>query len=76
MRETAYSFCKDSKCLYETYTKAKEDELFQEVNNEINERYTKTEVNTLLNKKQATILSGTALPTTGNDGDIFLLYEE
>lgn len=76
MRETAYSFCKDSKCLYETYTKEKEDALFQEVNDAINERYSKSETDTLLDNKQAKILSGTELPTESNDGDIFLLYEE
>jgi hypothetical protein len=63
MRETAYAFCKDSKCLYETYTKEKEDALFKEVNNS-------------LGTKQKKIISGTELPTEGNDGDIFLLYEE
>lgn len=70
MRETAYAFCKDSKCIYETYTKAKEDALFEDVNNEIDA------MNDLLETKQPLILSGTELPTTGNDGDIFLLYEE
>lgn len=70
MRETAYAFCKDSKCLYETYTKEKEDALFQEVNNDLNE------LNNSLDTKQNKITSGTELPTTGNDGDIFLLYEE
>lgn len=74
MRETAYAFCKDSKCLYETYTKEKEDALFQTVNNGINERYTKAEVNTLLDKKQPVILSGTASPSGGSNGDIYLKY--
>ena len=76
MRETAYSFCKDSKCLYETYTKVKEDALFQEVNDAINERYSKSETDTLLASKQPLILSGTELPETLDNGAIFLLYEE
>lgn len=32
------------------------------------------EVNTGLGSKQATILTGTSLPGTATDGDIFLLY--
>lgn len=32
------------------------------------------EINTGLSGKQATILTGTSLPGTANNGDIFLLY--
>ena len=68
MRETAYAFCKDSKCLYETYTKEKEDVLFQEVNESLDE------LNNSLDTKQNKITSGTATPSGGNDGDIYLKY--
>lgn len=34
------------------------------------------EVNNGLGTKQATIFTGTSLPGTGTDGDIFLLYNE
>ncbi len=88
MRETAYAFCKDSKCLYETYTKEKEDALLDNVNSSINTAnskittlqtnvnnvYTKSQTDDLLNEKQKKITSGTASPSGGNNGDIYLKY--
>lgn len=84
MKEIVQAFCKDSKCLYDVYTKEKTDSLLEEVNdsieearNNINDRYTKTEIDELLSNRQPTILFGTTTPASslGNDGDVYLQYE-
>ena len=66
------------------YKKEKTDSLLEEVNdsieearNNINDRYTKTEIDELLSNRQPTILFGTTTPASslGNDGDVYLQYE-
>ena len=57
-----------------TYTKTEVDSIATGKANQAT-TYTKTEVDNSLATKQKSITSGTAAPSGGSDGDIYLQYE-